>query len=93
MRVGRVTSGRGQYVDMALYGCMISIRDDAVPCCMLIGGTNLPFRCPDCGASPRSPTALRGQHNRDVAARLGHPDAQVDVLVRMRVLHVEEAAR
>jgi hypothetical protein len=78
---------------MALYGCMISIHDDAVPRCTPDGGTSLPFRCPDCGPSPRSPAPLPGQHSRGVAAGLGYLDAEVDVLVRMHVLHVEAAAR
>lgn len=76
---------------MALYGCMISIHDDAAPRCTLNGGISLPLRCPDCGTSPGSPAPLRGQHNRDAAAGLGYSDAEMDVLVRICRLHVEPA--
>ena len=39
---GRVCSGRGQHIDIALYDCMISMHDFAVQCCTMSGGTELP---------------------------------------------------
>lgn len=39
---GRVASGRGQHIDIALYDCMISMHDFAAQCCTMSGGTDLP---------------------------------------------------
>ncbi len=40
--LGRVTSGRGQHIDMALYDTLVSMHEYAVQCCTLSGGTVLP---------------------------------------------------
>lgn len=42
--LGRVSSGRGQHIDLALYDCMISIHDYAVQRYTLSGGKELPKR-------------------------------------------------
>lgn len=54
---------------------------------------NLPFKFSDCDTSPRSPAPLMGQHNRDIALKLGYPPTEVDAMVRDGVLYAEEAAR
>lgn len=40
--LGRVKSGRGQHIDMALYDTLVSMHEYAVQCCTLSGGTVLP---------------------------------------------------
>lgn len=40
--LGRVTSGRGQHIDMALYDTLVSMHEYAVQCCTLSGGQVLP---------------------------------------------------
>ena len=71
---------------------MTSIQDCAVQRGTPSGGISLPFRCPECGpSSPRSPTALLGQHDRDAAAGLGYSDAEVDALARDGGLRAEAA--
>ena len=40
--VGRVSSGRGQHIDLALYDCMVAMHDYAVQRYFLSGGTDLP---------------------------------------------------
>jgi crotonobetainyl-CoA:carnitine CoA-transferase CaiB-like acyl-CoA transferase len=40
--LGRVGSGRGQHIDIALYDCMISMHDFAAQCYTMSGGTELP---------------------------------------------------
>jgi crotonobetainyl-CoA:carnitine CoA-transferase CaiB-like acyl-CoA transferase len=52
---------------------------------------NLPFRFSDCDTSPRSPAPLLGQHNREIAERLGYGKADVDAMVRDGVLYAEPA--
>jgi crotonobetainyl-CoA:carnitine CoA-transferase CaiB-like acyl-CoA transferase len=52
---------------------------------------NLPFRFSDCDTSPRSVAPLLGQHNREIAARLGYSKAQIDALVADGVLYAEPA--
>lgn len=39
---GRVTSGKGQHIDLALYDCMVSMHDYAVQCYTLSGGKEIP---------------------------------------------------
>lgn len=50
---------------------------------------NLPFRFSDCDTGPRSPAPFIGQHNREIAERLGYHDADVDAMVRDGVLYAE----
>jgi crotonobetainyl-CoA:carnitine CoA-transferase CaiB-like acyl-CoA transferase len=52
---------------------------------------DLPFRFSDCDTSPRSVAPLLGQHNRDVASRLGYSSGQIDALVADGVLYAEPA--
>lgn len=40
--LGRVTSGKGQHIDMALYDCLVSMHEYAVQCYTLSGGEVLP---------------------------------------------------
>ena len=40
--LGRVTSGCGQHIDLALYDCMVSIHEYAVQCYTLSGGEEIP---------------------------------------------------
>ena len=54
---------------------------------------NLPFRFSDCDTAPRGPAPLLGQHNRDLAARLGRSEEEIDAMVRDGVLYAEAAAR
>lgn len=53
---------------------------------------NLPFRFSDCDTAPRSPAPLLGQHNREVAARLGYSPAEIDAMIEDGVLFAEPAA-
>jgi crotonobetainyl-CoA:carnitine CoA-transferase CaiB-like acyl-CoA transferase len=39
---GRVKSGRGQHIDMALYDCLVSMHEYAVQCYTLSGGKEIP---------------------------------------------------
>lgn len=52
---------------------------------------NLPFRFSDCDTGPRSPAPLLGQHNREIAGRLGYSGAEVEAMVRDGVLYAEPA--
>ncbi len=52
---------------------------------------NLPFRFSECDTSPKSVAPLMGQHNREIAAKLGYPDSAIDAMVRDGVLYAEEA--
>lgn len=42
--LGRVGSGRGQHIDMALYDCMVSMHEYAVQCYTMSGGQELPVQ-------------------------------------------------
>jgi len=52
---------------------------------------NLPFRFSDCDTSPRSVAPMLGQHNREVASRLGYTPAEIDALIADGVLYAEPA--
>ena len=54
-------------MDLALYGCMTSIHDDAVRRCPLSESTSLPFRYLGCATSLDGPARLLGQRNRGAA--------------------------
>jgi crotonobetainyl-CoA:carnitine CoA-transferase CaiB-like acyl-CoA transferase len=41
---GRVASGRGQHIDIALYDCMVSMHDFAAQSYLMSGGTELPVQ-------------------------------------------------
>ena len=41
---GRVTSGQGQHIDIALYDCMVSMHDFATQSYLMSGGTELPVQ-------------------------------------------------
>ena len=40
--LGRVKSGRGQHIDMALYDCLVSMHEYAIQCYTLSGGQEIP---------------------------------------------------
>ena len=42
--LGRVSSGRGQHIDIALYDCMVSMHDFAAQSYLMSGGTELPVQ-------------------------------------------------
>lgn len=42
--LGRITSGRGQHIDMALYDCLVSMHEYAVQCYTLSGGKDIPVQ-------------------------------------------------
>lgn len=42
--LGRVTSGRGQHIDLALYDCLVSMHDYAVQCYTMSGGKDVPVQ-------------------------------------------------
>lgn len=41
---GRVKSGRGQHIDLALYDCLVSMHEYAVQCYTLSGGKEIPVQ-------------------------------------------------
>jgi crotonobetainyl-CoA:carnitine CoA-transferase CaiB-like acyl-CoA transferase len=41
---GRVASGRGQHIDIALYDCMVSMHDYAIQCYTMSGGKEMPVQ-------------------------------------------------
>jgi crotonobetainyl-CoA:carnitine CoA-transferase CaiB-like acyl-CoA transferase len=52
---------------------------------------NVPFKFSDCDPTPRTVAPLMGQHNREIASRLGFTAAQIDAMVADGVLYAEEA--
>jgi crotonobetainyl-CoA:carnitine CoA-transferase CaiB-like acyl-CoA transferase len=52
---------------------------------------NVPFKFSDCDVTPRTTAPLMGQHNREIAAALGFPAAEIDAMVKDGVLYAEEA--
>ena len=42
--LGRIKSGRGQHIDLALYDCMVSMHEYAVQCYTLSGGKEVPVQ-------------------------------------------------
>lgn len=42
--LGRVKSGRGQHIDLALYDCLVSMHEYAVQCYTLSGGKEIPVQ-------------------------------------------------
>jgi crotonobetainyl-CoA:carnitine CoA-transferase CaiB-like acyl-CoA transferase len=52
---------------------------------------NIPFRFSGCDVTPRTAAPLLGEHNREVAARLGFSPAEIDAMVQDGVLFAEEA--
>lgn len=52
---------------------------------------NLPFRFSESDTSPRCVAPLLGQHNREIAERLGYSHSQINAMIRDGVLYAEEA--
>ena len=42
--LGRIKSGKGQHIDLALYDCLVSMHDYAVQCYTMSGGTEVPVQ-------------------------------------------------
>lgn len=80
-------------MDLALYGCMTSIHDDAVRRCPPGESSSLPFRYLGCATSLDGPARLLSQRNRGAAAGPGYSDTAADALVRDGALRAEAAAR
>jgi crotonobetainyl-CoA:carnitine CoA-transferase CaiB-like acyl-CoA transferase len=70
--LGRIKSGKGQHIDLALYDCLVSMHEYAVQTYTLSGGTEIPYQT---GHDIPSSTLLGG-----FAAKDGHLviAAQVD---------------
>lgn len=54
---------------------------------------NLPFRFSESDTSPPSVAPLLGQHNREIASKLGYGKGDIDAMVRDGVLYAEEAVQ
>ncbi len=52
---------------------------------------NIPFKFSDCDVTPRTAAPLLGQHNREIAARLGFSPSDIEAMERDGVLYAEEA--
>ena len=52
---------------------------------------SLPFHFSDCDTTQRVPAPLMGQHNRDIAAKLGYSQDDIDTMVKDGVLYAEQA--
>jgi crotonobetainyl-CoA:carnitine CoA-transferase CaiB-like acyl-CoA transferase len=52
---------------------------------------NVPFKFSDCDVTPRTAAPLLGQHNREIAAKLGFSAADIEAMVKDGVLYAEEA--
>ena len=52
---------------------------------------NIPFRFSDCDVTPRTVAPLLGQHNREIATKLGFSAADIEAMVKDGVLYAEEA--
>lgn len=54
---------------------------------------NIPFKFSDCDVTPRTVAPLMGQHNREIAAKLGFSAAEIDAMEQDGVLHAEDAVK
>jgi len=52
---------------------------------------NIPFKFSDCDVTPRTAAPLMGQHNREIAAKLGFAAEEIEAMVKDGVLYAEEA--
>ncbi len=52
---------------------------------------NVPFKFSDCDVTPRTAAPLLGQHNREIAAKLGFSPTDIEAMVKDGVLYAEEA--
>jgi crotonobetainyl-CoA:carnitine CoA-transferase CaiB-like acyl-CoA transferase len=52
---------------------------------------NIPFKFSDCDVTPRTAAPLMGQHNREIAAKLGFSASEIDAMVADGVLYAEDA--
>ncbi len=52
---------------------------------------NLPYHFSDCDTTIKTAAPLLGQHNREIAARLGYSQEQIEAMVQEGVLYAEEA--
>jgi crotonobetainyl-CoA:carnitine CoA-transferase CaiB-like acyl-CoA transferase len=90
-----VPSGPVQRIDEVLADPQVEARGMIVeqehPVLGRIRLPNLPFRFSESDTSPRSVAPLLGQHNREIAAKLGYTQPEIDAMVREGVLYAEEA--
>ena len=90
-----VPSGPVQRIDEVLADPQVEARGMIVeqehPVLGRIRLPNLPFRFSESDTSPRSVAPLLGQHNREIAAKLGYTQPEIDALVSDGVLYAEEA--
>ena len=52
---------------------------------------NLPYHFSECDTTIKAAAPLLGQHNRDIAARLGYSPEQIEAMVGEGVLYSEAA--
>jgi len=52
---------------------------------------NIPFKFSDCDVTPRTAAPLLGQHNREIAAKLGFSPSDIEAMVKDGVLYAEAA--
>jgi len=90
-----VPAAKVQNIDEVLADPQIQARNMVIeqehPVLGKVRMPNLPFRFSDCDTSPRSVAPLMGQHNRDIAAKLGYAKDEIEAMVKDGVLYAEAA--
>jgi crotonobetainyl-CoA:carnitine CoA-transferase CaiB-like acyl-CoA transferase len=90
-----VPSARVQTIDQVLADPQIAARGMVVeqdhPVLGKVRLPNLPFRFSESDTTPKSPAPLLGQHNADVARRLGRSEAEIAAMQADGVLYAEPA--
>ena len=92
-----VPAAKVQRIDEVLVDPQIVARgmvlDHAHPDLGRIRLPNLPFRFSDCDTTCRTPAPRLGEHNREIAAQLGFPAAEIDAMVQDGVLFADDKGR
>lgn len=90
-----VPGAKVQNIDEVLVDPQIKARGMVVeqehPVLGKIQLANLPYHFSDCDTTLTMPAPLLGQHNREIAAKLGYPSAAIDAMVEAGVLYAEDA--
>ncbi len=90
-----VPSAKVQRIDEVLADPQIQARGMVVeqehPVLGKIRMANLPFHFSECDTTLTAAAPLLGQHNRDIASKLGYSAAEIDALVKDGVLYAEAA--
>lgn len=90
-----VPSAKVQSIDEVLADPQIRARGMVVeqehPVLGKIRMANLPYHFSECDTTLMTAAPLLGQHNRDIAARLGYSETEIDSMVCDGVLYAEEA--